>query len=341
MAEPVRYPEWPDGAPQPSGRPDGSGWSDQPGIGADDPGWAGGPGSSGGTGSPSGSDWSDEPGPMRPRRPAPSVPPRPGLAPAGRHLSGAQHVLRRRKKTSGDGGSGGADEEPASALSAAIGAVTEVVVVVAMALALALVIKTFLVQAFFIPSASMENTLLTGDRVLVSKLTPGPFSLHRGDIVVFKDPGGWLTPQAPAHDGPVRRVLRDGLTFVGLLPQDSGEHLIKRVIGLPGDKVACCDSRGRVTVNGVPIDEPYLYPANAPSATDFTVTVPAGHLWVMGDHRSVSEDSRYNRDVDDGTVPVSDVVGKAFVIVWPLNRFTTLGVPSSVFGRVPDPPAAK
>ena len=256
-----------------------------------------------------------------------------------------------------DGGSGGGGEsgpEPDSGsgsgrrgtgrgskqqtpLGRAVGAVAEVVVVVVLALVLALIIKTFLVQAFFIPSESMENTLLTGDRVLVSKLTPGLFDLHRGDIVVFKDPGGWLPPTAPVDEGPLRNGVRDTLTFVGLLPQDSGEHLIKRVIGLPGDHVQCCDAKGRVMVNGVPIDEPYLYPGNTPSDKTFDVTVPAGDLWVMGDHRSVSEDSRWHLNLNNGMVPEKDVVGKAFVVVWPLGRAATLGVPDSVFARVPAP----
>jgi signal peptidase I len=219
-------------------------------------------------------------------------------------------------------------------LSSAAGAATEVVVVLVMALVLSLLIKTFLVQAFYIPSDSMQNTLERGDRVLVSKLTPGPFDLHHGDVIVFKDPGSWLAPQLPPDDGPVRSALREALTFVGLLPQDSGEHLIKRVVGLPGDRVACCDKRGRVTIDGVGIDEPYLYSGNAPSTKTFDVVVPAGKLWVMGDHREVSEDSRYHPD--NQFVPIGSVVGKAFVIVWPLSRLTVLSAPSEVFANVPD-----
>lgn len=265
-----------------------------------------------------------------------------GSLPAGRHM---REGRRRKRYPVADAPPGGGDvggsgtKKKSSPLAAALGAVTEVVVVVAMALALALIIKTFLVQAFFIPSASMEDTLLTGDRVLVSKLNPGPFSLQRGDIIVFKDPGGWLDPPGPIQEGPVRHAVREGLTFVGLLPQDSGEHLIKRIIGLPGDTVTCCDAEGRLQVNGVSIDEPYVYPGNDPSSKEFSVTLPAGQLWVMGDHRSVSEDSRFHPDVHDGTVPVTDVVGKAFVTVWPFDRATMLQVPPSVFARVPDSPA--
>ncbi len=211
--------------------------------------------------------------------------------------------------------------------------VTELVTVLAMALVLSLVIKTFLLQAFFIPSQSMEDTLLRGDRVVVSKLTPGPFSLHHGDIVVFKDPGGWLDPVPPVQDGGLRKIVREALTFVGLVPQDSGEHLIKRAIGLPGDAVACCDDQGRLTVNSVALEESYLYPGDDPSDATFSVTVPAGHLWVMGDHRSVSKDSRFN---EQQFVPIDDVVGKAFVTVWPLGRMSGLGVPDAVFADVPE-----
>ncbi len=216
-----------------------------------------------------------------------------------------------------------------------IGATAEVVVVVGLALILALVVKTFLVQAFYIPSESMETTLLVGDRVLVSKLTPSPFALHRGDVVVFQDPGGWLDPESEPRDDAVRHAVRSTLTFVGLLPQDSGEHLIKRVIGLPGDKVACCDAQGRLTVDGVPVDERYLRQEIAPSTTRFSATVPAGRLWVMGDNRPFSEDSRYHPDLAGGTVPVSDVVGRAFGVVWPFTRAGGVTGAGATFDDVP------
>ena len=223
--------------------------------------------------------------------------------------------------------------EPAGA--GLLAAVREIVLVLVIALGLSLVIKTFFVQAFYIPSESMQTVLEPGDRVLVSKLSPGPFSLHRGDVVVFADPGNWLNPAPAPVQGPVRSAVRNTLTFVGLLPSDSGEHLIKRVIGLPGDTVACCDPAGKLTVNGKAVDEPYLFPDNRPSDVDFTVTVPTGRLWVMGDHRSLSEDSRFHRDEQDGTVPVSAVVGRAFVVVWPFGRAHWLGNPSATFADVP------
>jgi signal peptidase I len=214
--------------------------------------------------------------------------------------------------------------------------ISETAVVLGTALVLSLLIKTFLVQAFSIPSGSMEDTLLIGDRVLVSKLTPGPFALHHGDVVVFKDPGGWLFASPTADETPVRRAL----TTVGLLPEDYGEHLIKRVIGLPGDQVACCDAQGRLTVNGVGVDETYVRAGNKPSDDKFSITVKAGDLWVMGDNRSQSEDSRRHPTINDGQVPESLVVGKAFVIVWPLNRFGGVTEPETVFARVPEHAAA-
>jgi signal peptidase I len=228
--------------------------------------------------------------------------------------------------------------------SGALGLLRETVLVVGIALVLSLIIKTFLVQAFYIPSGSMENTLLTGDKVIVSKLTPGPFDLKRGDIVVFKDPGGWLDPTVPAQRSKLGGAIHDGLTFIGLLPNDADDHLIKRIIGLPGDHVVCCTAQGLITVNGVPIHEPYIYPGNAPSDKNFDITVPAGKIWVMGDHREISRDSRFNDpsgNGSDGSVPIDLVVGRAVVIVWPVSRAGWLGVPNSTFAKVPAPTAGK
>ena len=185
-------------------------------------------------------------------------------------------------------------------------------------------------SAFYIPSGSMENTLLVGDRVFVNKLTTRFGEVHRGDVVVFRDPANWLSestaPQPTGLSGAVRRALE----FVGLAPSSSDDDLIKRVIGVGGDTVACCDAKGRLTVNGVPLDEPYLYPGDVPSEQKFKVTVPQGELWVMGDHRSVSEDSRVHiGEPGGGFVPEDDVVGRAFVVVWPLDRFRTLHRPDT------------
>ena len=216
----------------------------------------------------------------------------------------------------------------------------ETAIIVVSALVLSLLIKTFLVQAFFIPSGSMENTLLEGDRVLVTKLAPGPLEVHRGDVVVFKDPGGWLqTGQAVAQPA-WREAVTSALTFIGLLPQDSGEHLIKRVIGLAGDTVECCDDEGRLLVNGEPLDEPYLAPGALPSELDFSVVVPEGSLWVMGDNRQNSQDSRYHQgEPGGGSIPGENVVGVAFVTVWPVDRWQVLRNPGSTFAEVPEPQA--
>jgi signal peptidase I len=220
------------------------------------------------------------------------------------------------------------------AVQGVLAVIRETALVLAIALGLSLLIKSFLVQAFFIPSPSMEETLIEGDRVLVSKLTPGPFHLAHGDVVVFKDPDHWLgeSAAAPVGESPLRKGFRETLTFVGLLPSDSGQHLIKRVIGLPGDHVVCCDPGGRLTVNGVALDEQYLYPGDQPSTKTFDITVPPEQLWVMGDHRSVSQDSRYHTP---GTVPIDDVVGRAFVVVWPFDRWKFLHEPTDTFGQVP------
>ena len=214
----------------------------------------------------------------------------------------------------------------------------EVVTILVSALVLSLLVKTFLVQAFFIPSSSMHDTLIEDDRVLVSKLTPGVYDIRRGDIVVFKDPGGWLEEQVVVDPGPVRGAVNEALTFIGLLPQDAGEHLIKRVIGLPGDRVASAGPGEPVTVNGVPLDEPYLAAGAEPSEKQFDVVVPADSLWVMGDNRQHSADSRYNMGKPGGGfLPIDNVVGMAFVTVWPLDRATILHNPTETFADVPEP----
>lgn len=216
------------------------------------------------------------------------------------------------------------------------GLAREVVIVVGTALVLSLLIKTFLAQAFFIPSESMEDTLLIGDRVLVSLLEPGPFDLERGDVVVFKDPGGWLTDVSTTDRGPVAQGAVDVLTFIGVLPQDAGEHLIKRLIGLPGDHVVCCDDDGRLSVNGVAVQEPYLAAGAQPSELTFDVMVPEDRIWVMGDNRQFSRDSRWHQDLEgNGTIAIDSVVGRAVVVFWPWSRKATLPSYSEVYGDVP------
>ena len=205
----------------------------------------------------------------------------------------------------------------------------ELPLLVATALIVSLLIKAFLVQAFYIPSASMQPTLEQNDRVLVSKLTKRFSEVHRGDVVVFHDPDHWLSsPPPPQGVAKVGQAVRDVLAWIGLAPATSERDLVKRVIGVGGDHVVCCDVQGRITVNGVPLNENYLYPGDVPSTTPFDVKVPPGELWVMGDHRSDSEDSRYHQDEPGhGFVPVSDVVGRTIAIVWPLDRIKRLSTP--------------
>ncbi|HEX5565775.1 MAG TPA: signal peptidase I [Streptomyces sp.] len=221
-----------------------------------------------------------------------------------------------------------------------LSATKEIPVLLGVALLIALLLKTFLVQAFVIPSGSMEQTIKIDDRVLVDKLSPW-FGARpeRGDVVVFKDPGGWLEPvQKPQRNDPV--VIKQGrqfLTFIGLLPSDDEQDLIKRVVGIGGDTVKCCDEEGRVTVNGAPLNEPYLHPGNAPSQMDFEVTVPENRIFVMGDHRANSADSRYHlQEPGKGTIPESLVVGKAVVIAWPYSHWRRLEEPET-YASVPDP----
>ena len=204
----------------------------------------------------------------------------------------------------------------------------ELPILLVFALVLALVIKTFVVQAFFIPSSSMENTLDIGDKVLVNKMVYDFRPIHRGDIVVFNGEGSW-DPVTPQTASPLSRLWN---SIIGLFGTAPGVHdYIKRVIGVPGDHVACCDAQGRVTVNGVPLNEKsYLYPGNAPSTIRFSITVPPGRLWVMGDHRNVSYDSRgHEADPGNGTIPESKVVGRAFVIVAPVSRWRVLSIPAT------------
>jgi len=204
----------------------------------------------------------------------------------------------------------------------------DLLTIVVAASVLTLVVKGFAFQVYKIPSGSMENTLQIGDRVLVNKLIYHFRGIARGDIVVFSGQDSWGPPPAPPSSDPVSRVLDDVLSDIGL--HSSQTFYIKRVIGLPGDTVACCTDL-KVTVNGVPLNEgSYVYPGNTPSAFSFKTTVPAGYVWVMGDHRGDSEDSRYHTDeLGAGAVPENEVVGRAFLVIWPLSQFRDLPIPST------------
>lgn len=203
--------------------------------------------------------------------------------------------------------------------------------VILYALVIAFLVKTFLLRGFYIPSGSMEQTLQVNDRVFINVAGSYFSEPKRGDVIVFKDSQGWI-PSTQKTSNP----LKDGLSFVGILPDTSSNFLVKRVIGTPGDVVEG-DGTGKIKVNGVEITEPYLYPGNPPSEVPFKVTVPAGKYFVMGDHRSNSADSRYH--ISDGTAFISkdDVQGNVFVVAWPLNHFGLLQDESSVFSSVPAP----
>ncbi|MFF4019839.1 signal peptidase I [Streptomyces sp. NPDC001843] len=227
----------------------------------------------------------------------------------------------------GDQGAGGSTPAPRKPRSFW----KELPILIGIALVLALLIKTFLVQAFSIPSDSMQNTLQEGDRVLVDKLTPWFGSEpERGEVIVFHDPSEWLAGEPTPEPNAVQKVL----SWIGLMPSAEEKDLIKRVIGVGGDTVEC-NKTGPLKVNGKALNEPYVYPGNTPCTDDdsggqFKVKVPKGYVWVMGDHRQNSRDSRYNQDDKfHGMVPVKDVVGRAIVKAWPINRWGTLPVPDT------------
>ena len=218
----------------------------------------------------------------------------------------------------------------------------DVVVIIVIAALVSFVVKTFVVRSFYIPSGSMERTLLVNDRILVDELTPRWAGYDRGDIVVFKDPGGWLPP---APQRPARPALVEAadwvLTFVGLSTSDAQDHLVKRVIGLPGDRVVCCNALGQVTINGSPVDElSYLNLPEGDTAAsniDFDVTVPEGAIWVMGDNRDRSQDSRAHQELPGGGfVPLENVVGRAFLTTWPFDRLGLIDTNDEVYRSVPE-----
>lgn len=230
---------------------------------------------------------------------------------------------------------------PASRRRGAWQLVRDILVILVVAVLVSFLIKTFLVRSFYIPSGSMEQTLQVKDRILVDELTPRFGGYERGDIVVFRDPGGWLTVEpTPEQSLPVQAVDWV-LSVVGISAPDSKDHLIKRIIGVGGDRVVCCNALGQITVNGTPLDEtPYLNLTegqSAPQVVEFDVTVPEGSLWVLGDNRDHSRDSRYNTDQPSGGfVPLENVVGRAFLITWPLPRFGAIDFHHGVFDGVPD-----
>ncbi|MBR6459239.1 MAG: signal peptidase I [Actinomycetaceae bacterium] len=231
-----------------------------------------------------------------------------------------------------------AREEASESRRTWLRSVLEFVGLLAIALVVSVVIKTFFIQAFVVPSGSMETTLKPGDRIFVNRLADSPDDIERGDIIVFSDPNNWLS--APADDGEstgLGSFISRTMETVGLLPADSGQHLVKRVIGVGGDTVECCDVQGRMSVNGVALDETYLDPGIAPSDFDFSVTVPNGQLWVMGDNRGNSNDSRQHHEMDgNGFVPNSHVVGRVWSVFWPYEEMHVIESGRDVFKNVPD-----
>lgn len=213
----------------------------------------------------------------------------------------------------------------------------DTLVTMLVALLIAVLVKTFLVQPFYIPSASMNPTLLNDDKILVSKLTPGVFDLHRGDVIVFEDPADWIPGDATENPTPRVRVMMV-LSMVGLAPDPSQDHLVKRLIGLPGDHVECAAKDGPLTVNGVELDEPYINHETSPCQVAFDITVPEGKVWVMGDNRHASADSAFHESQgEEPFVDVDDVTGRAEVVFWPASRWSGLGDGRDAFADVPDP----
>ncbi|TAP27176.1 signal peptidase I [Arthrobacter sp. S41] len=212
--------------------------------------------------------------------------------------------------------------------------VREIVIIVVIALVLSFAIKTFFFRAYYIPSGSMESTLEINDRIFANLMVPGPFELNRGDVVVFRDDLGWLPPleQSPT-------AFENVLSFVGILPAADEQYLVKRIIGMPGDTVSYSQSDGKLKINGEEIDEPYVYQGNKPSDMEFSVTVPQGKIWVMGDHRAASADSRFHTDIQGGFVDLNSVQGRASIISWPASRWGTVDSHDEVFSNVPEPAA--
>lgn len=206
-------------------------------------------------------------------------------------------------------------------------------VIVGLALVISFIVKTFFLRAFYIPSESMQPTLEVDDRIVVNMLAPDVMDIDRGDVVVFEDTRNWWGG-GPA---PQTNAFQDALIFIGLMPDTSSHYVVKRIVGVEGDTVQCCDEEGRIMVNGEPIEEPYVYPGNDPSEFDFDVTVPDGHVWLLGDHRAASSDSRSHvEESDQGAVPVDDIIGRTLVTIWPLDRLSGGGSESEPFEQVPE-----
>ncbi len=199
----------------------------------------------------------------------------------------------------------------------------ELPILVIVALVVSLFIKSFLVQFFYIPSGSMENTLQIKDRVAVNKVPFISDNIKRGDVVVFRDPNNWLPEPYENSTNQFVAKAKSALVTVGVLPNPAKQYLVKRVIGVAGDRVVCCTEGKKLSINGVEVTEPYIYGGDAPSDMKFDVTVPEGKLWVLGDHRGASADSRYHQeDINSGFVPLERVSGRVVAVIWPFKNLT-------------------
>jgi signal peptidase I len=199
----------------------------------------------------------------------------------------------------------------------------ELPILIVVALVVSLFIKSFLVQFFYIPSGSMENTLQVQDRVAVNKVPFISDNIKRGDIVVFRDPNNWLPENLENSSNSLTSKAKSLLVTVGVLPNPAKQYLVKRVVGVAGDRIVCCADSGKLSINGVEVTEPYIYGGDAPSDMKFDVTVPEGKLWVMGDHRGASADSRYHQeDINSGFVPLKTVSGRVVAVIWPFKNVT-------------------
>ena len=209
----------------------------------------------------------------------------------------------------------------------------EILIIIVIAIVVAFVIRTFFFRAFLIPSGSMEDTLQVNDRIFVNLLIDSEEQLERGDVVVFEDQHGWLPPVESEPN-----AFYQAMEFIGLYPSTSEQHLVKRIIGMSGDHITVNEDSGNLVVNGTEIDEPYLHPGVDGSDVDFEVTVPEGKLWVMGDNRSASGDSRAHMDgPNEGFVNVDQVVGRAEIVAWPIDRWGSVGSHNEPFDQVPEP----
>lgn len=202
-----------------------------------------------------------------------------------------------------------------------IGFILDLLIIVVVAVGASMLVKTFVMKSFYIPTESMTPTLEINDNILVSRLYPDFMPIQRGDIIVFKDSQNWMNLPPVTEDATLLETISN---FIMLSEPADNQFLIKRIIGMPGDVVTCCDANGNITINDKIIKESYLPKNIQPSEIDFSVTVPKGKVWVMGDNRDNSSDSRYHQDINGGFINQEDIVGKAFYRLFPFDRMSGL-----------------